>query len=248
METPPGLHSQDCLSFNRLFPPHPLVWAVDLTPCCTVPRRWVPGPGSVPRWHGSVTRLPRAPQPPPQPAREPPRSSHPRAAAQASPVPSSRRGREPSSALTCFTAPPCPKHGLPPSPSFNTDFHGLILMRTRSANRVTGISPCPATPTGLVRASGFGHAAPQTRSGLLRPARTPCPLLLPWLSGPLCPAPSPGVTDAELLSAAADTAAPRTQENLSDLLHLTLAADRSLPVSGVPPSTETGVLLQEQVC
>lgn len=34
METLPGLCSQDCFSFHRLFPPHPLVWAVDLIPHC----------------------------------------------------------------------------------------------------------------------------------------------------------------------------------------------------------------------
>lgn len=76
-------------------------------------------------------------------------------------------------------------------------------------------------------------------------ARTPCPLPAVPLSGLLCPAPSPGVTDAALYSAAADTAAARIKANLLDLQYTAQAADQNLSVSAVPHGTETGVTLQE---
>lgn len=73
--------------------------------------------------------------------------------------------------------------------------------------------------TGLVRVSGLGHVVPQTSSGLLADllpsARTPCPL--PAAPGCSVTAPPPRVTDAELFSAAVDTAAARTKANLLDL-------------------------------
>lgn len=96
--------------------------------------------------------------------------------------------REPSHQLTCFTAPQCQKHGPPPSPYFNTDFHGanpdahqfVPVCKPGSEYFLFSRNTHKENFTGLVRASWFGHAAPQMNSGILADplpsARTPCPL------------------------------------------------------------------------